>query len=702
EQTLAKVYDEVLYARGYALVDGEYIYAEEADVARSIKGVAISCLIQENTVGCDDVTDTNLETFQTYAGGAYDVIENDGIVKNAYNVKTAVGTITAQNALEAGTYSVYVGAKKFDEITVSGDGKATVTITDLGSTISKIGKENNVSLINESGEVYQVPFVSATHTISTKDEFEAYLKSYDNASPSEAQIAEEKTWYAVLTNDIVLTEQWVYARTQNSWLYGTFDGLGHTVKGTVFGYGVYGMFGGLTANATVKNIGFENLIGIEASTTHHVLSGYMSGTMENVYVKGTPERAPRYVKIAYSGEANRNGIMKNCVFDVTYVGTQERVTTGGEAKDRTNVFTIGNTTDTLCTNYATQADFLATQAENITAENGWNMNVWSVGNFGLCFGGDLVARYAVETKDTVYGASYTYANNAYTKQDTFTVDVSSLIGEATDYTVLLDGEEIQTNGVLTLNVADYTMASRHEVIVAANGKVYSQPFMVVSHAISTIEQFGAYLRSYDNTSPSEAQIAEETTWYAVLTNDIVFTEEWVWGRASNSWLRGTFDGLGYIVKGPVFGYGVYGLFGGVSTGAVVKNIGFDNLYGHDGSTTHNVLSGYMTGTMENVYVKTTTAKSPQYVRLMGGTIKNCVFDVTFMGTVGKTIWNSWGTKTNNFSIGNANAESITTNYATVADFISAELAKITEANGWNMNVWSVKEGKLYFGTALVG
>ena len=240
-------------------------------------------------------------------------------------------------------------------------------------------------VVAANDKVYAQPFMVVSHAISTKDEFQAYLSSYDNASPSEAQIAEEKTWYAVLTNDIVLTEQWVYVRTQNSWLYGTFDGLGHTVKGTVFGYGVYGMFGGLTANATVKNIGFENLIGINASTTHYVLSGYMSGTMENVYVKGAPEQSPKYIKIAWSAEARRDGIMKNCVFDVTYANTQESVTIGGSGSNRTNVFTIGNTTDTLCTNYATQADFLAAQAENITAENGWNMNVWSVKEGKLYF-----------------------------------------------------------------------------------------------------------------------------------------------------------------------------------------------------------------------------------------------------------------------------------------------------------------------------
>jgi hypothetical protein len=296
-----------------------------------------------------------------------------------------------------------------------------------------------------------------------------------------------------------------------------------------------------------------------------------------------------------------------------------------------------------------------------------------------------------------YGAAYTYANNAYTKQDTFTVDVSSLIGEATDYTVLLDGEEIETNGVITLNVADYTMASTHEVTVAANGKVYTQPFMVVSHAIGTADEFKAYINSYTDNGGITAD------WYAVLTDNITFIEEWVTGKAANNnnFFRGTFDGLGHMITGPIKVNQRYGLFGGIGgVAGTIKNVGFDGL-----ESTYDypfALSGYMAGTMENVYVKATTAIQSQYVNVQwngstssNGVIKNCVFDITYTGTVGTVTNNK---SANAFVIGNdANA-----NYGTVAEFISAQLVNVTTANGWNMDVWSVKEGKLYFGSALVG
>ena len=555
-------------------------------------------------------------------------------------------------------------------------------------------------IIETSIYTYQANVVFATHLISTKEEFETYLKSYDNASPSDEQKAEEKSWYAVLTNDIVLTEEWRFVRAQNSWLRGTFDGLGYMVKGSVHASGVYGLFGGIAAGAVVKNVGFDNLYGLNASTTHNVLCGYMAGTMENVYVKTTTASAPQYVRLM-------NGTIRNCIFNVNFVGETAGIPVWNLWGKMENVFSIGSVgEDDITENYETGSAFLAEQAENITLENKWS-KYWSFGDLGLYFSDELVAKYKEDPKPeyseeermaTVYPASYSYMNGAYTKQATFTVDVTSLIGNAESYTVWLNNKQVTTDGILTLRAADYITGVKNEILVIIDGKAYIQPFVLVTHAISTIEQFGAYLSSYDNATPNETQIAEETAWYAVLISDIVLTEQWTWGRTSNSWLRGTFDGLGHMVKGPVFAYGVYGLFGGVAASGTVKNIGFNNLTGHDGSTTHNVLSGYMAGTMENVYVKTTTEKSPQYVRLMNGTIKNCVFDITYTGaTAGVSVWNSWGTNSNNFSIGSVGADNITENYATMAEFISAELAKITEANGWDMAVWSVKDGNLYFG-----
>ena len=693
--TLTKVYETVLYARAYNVVNDVTTMAIDADTGRSIKGVAMNCLVQENTTGNDDVTTDNKSTFVEYAGGEYATIESETVTKNAYDTKNATGTVISQDTLAAGTYSVYVGAKKFDDVTLGADGAISTTVSGLGSTLSTVGETNNVRFINADGEVYQVPFVSATHLISTADELKNYINSYDAS-------VDTTGWYAVLTDNITISNQWDTGKGGNVYFRGTFDGLGHMVTGPIYSWNAFGLFGGVVGTAgTIKNVGFDGLYSPAGGA--YALSGYMAGTMENVYVKATTAAASQYVKVQYNGTTKKNGVMKNCVFDVTYTGTQGAATAEGSAGNRTNVFTIGNTTDTLCTgNYATTAAFLAAQGENACWSGHWTFN-----DFGLCFGDTLVAQYATETKATAYGAAYTYANNAYTKQDTFTVDVSSLIGNAENYTVLLDGEEVETDGVLTLNVANYTMGSTHEVTVAANGKVYSQPFMVVSHAIGTEAELKTYIDN--NGSTDETAIAEEKTWYAVLTDDITFTTRWDAGKANSVAFRGTFDGLGHMITGPIYAWNSGGLFGAIQAGAIVKNVGFDGLYSANAPA--NALSGFLSGTMENVYVKASTANTAQYVRFWGGTVKNCVFDVNFTGsTAGKTIWNKWGSFSNIFSIGSVDASinsdgsanDITTNYATVADFISEQLANVNTTNGWNMDVWSVKEGKLYFGTALVG
>jgi hypothetical protein len=100
--------------------------------------------------------------------------------------------------------------------------------------------------------------------------------------------------------------------------------------------------------------------------------------------------ASQYVNVQYNGATSKNGTIKNCVFDVTYTDAQGKVTMNGSTDNRINVFTVGNTTDTLCTNYENVVEFVSAQSANITATNGWNMDVWSVKDGKLYFGTALV------------------------------------------------------------------------------------------------------------------------------------------------------------------------------------------------------------------------------------------------------------------------------------------------------------------------
>ena len=708
-QTLALVYEETLYARGYAVVDGEYIYAETADVARSIKGIAMNCLIEENTTGNDDVTADNKADFVAYAGGEYTVIKNDGATKNAYNVTTATGKVTTQNDLKAGTYSVYVGAKQFDDVTLAADGKATATIAGLGAKACVTGEVNNVRFVGQEGEVYQVPFVSATHVIGTKDELIAFWDSY-LATPSETV-----GWYAVLTADIDLENIMIFhpnyyiGKTVSGagFWQGHFNGLGHVVSNCKLN-GLGGLFGAVAQSAVIENVAF---VGVKQTDNWYVLcngGAYGVATVRNVYIQGETTTGNAIV-------VRLNTRLSNVIVNMTNSGSGNTVVLGEGTYEPTNTYMIGDFSKGDYNNKFTLPIYESVEAwatenlSNVTAENGWDMEIWSYNDFGISFGDKIVAKYAVETEPMVYGAAYTYANNAYTKQDTFTVDVSSLIGEATQYTVLLDGEEVETNGVLTLNVADYTVNSEHEVLVAANGKVYSQPFTLATHVIGTKDELIAFWDSYIVTR------SETVGWYAVLTDNIdlegATITHYNYYRGTNTsgagFWQGHFNGLGHVVSNCTldeFG----GFFGAVADGAVIENVAFVGVKQTKGW--YVLCNGGANGvaTVRNVYLQVETMTGEAVIVRLNVKLENVIVNATNSGS-GNAVVLGEGTNApaNTYIIGDFNRGDYNNTftlpvYESVGAWATENLSNITAENGWNTDVWSVKDGSLYFGSALVG
>ena len=398
--TLQACYETELWARAYVKYTAEsvetYEYAVSADVARSIKGVAMNCLIQENTVGNEDVTADNKSAFETYANGAYTTIASDGVMKNAYNLTTATGTITSQNALAAGEYAVYVGAKRIGNV-AHGGGKISATVAGLGSTLAAKGMENNVSFVNANGEVYQVSFVSATHAISTTTELNAFLNSYNNktdgTNPSD-------NYYAVLTNDIDYEKKTALPTgTDNSYIFrGTFNGMGYAIKNyIVSGASQKGVFGAIHGNALIENVAFIGAQG-NGGDSPLVLGQIYGGTVRNIYVQGcyASHVTTGYRGLAYAGGC---GVFSNCIVDIDYPAGSTKTTnvftgaTGGNLA--ATVYGIGNATrlepSKTTAPYATVAEMLATNKSNITAANGWSA-YWSFDEEGnLYFGDEKVA-----------------------------------------------------------------------------------------------------------------------------------------------------------------------------------------------------------------------------------------------------------------------------------------------------------------------
>ena len=389
EIKLTQAYETVLYARAYNIVNDVTTLAVDADTGRAIKGVAMHCLI-ENT---SDVTADNKSTFVSYAGGEYATVKTESVTKNAYDLTNATGTVTSQDELAAGDYTVYVGAKKISDKVTHNGGTISVTIAGLGSTIAVKGEENNVRFINADGEVYQVPFVSATHAISTKDELTTFLNSYNKATDGTNPA---DNYYAVLLQDIDFDNAIAMSnRTYNNAIFtGTFDGMGYAIKNYAIS-NTGGLFGAIFGNALIKDVAFINAVG-GAQNAPLVLGQTYGGKVQNVYVKGSYVDRNGYRGMFYAGGL---GVASNCIVDIDYPADATATTnvfTGGNSGglNAANMYGIGNATQlepqTATAPYATVAAMLAVNKGNIVSANGWS-EYWSVGSYGLFFGDEKVA-----------------------------------------------------------------------------------------------------------------------------------------------------------------------------------------------------------------------------------------------------------------------------------------------------------------------
>ena len=678
-EKLTQAYKTLLYARAYNTVNGTTTLAVDADTGRSIKGVATYCLI-ENTA---DVTAGNKSTFETYAGGAYTVAEEQEFNNfNAYDLLEKSGAFTAE--LTDGTYDVYFGAKYLGEVTAT-DGKVSLTATGFGKTFVKAGEMGELRFINAENEVTEVPFISATHAISTKAELTAFLTSYSGLTTADTNDSEN--YYAVLTKDINYEDAAMPGRAYNAARFGgTFNGMGYAIKNyRVADTG--GIFGSIATGCLIENVAFIN--GIGRSQNAPLVAGQTyGGTVKNVYVKGSYTVANGYRGMFYAGGL---GVASNCIVDIDYPAETTAATTyvfvGANGGNLANsMYGIGNATQlepqTKTKPYADGVTFFNAEKANLTTENGWS-KYWTVSSeYGLFFG----AEHIINTlkKQTIAQYTFDEATKKYTKNDTFTV------------------------GGKTLNFSDYTLGETYSVDVNVDGKTIEQPFTLVSHAIGTKDELTAFLTSYSGLPTADTNDSEN--YYAVLTKDINYEDAAMPGRAYNAArFGGTFNGMGYAIKNyRVADTG--GIFGSIATGCLIENVAFINGIGR--SQNAPLVAGQTYGgTVKNVYVKGsyTVANGYRGMFYAGGlgVASNCIVDIDYpANTTAATTYvftggTNGGLKADTmFGIGNAKQleyKTATAPYATVAAMLAEKKTSIVSANGWS-EYWSFDgSGNLYFG-----
>ena len=177
--------------------------------------------------------------------------------------------------------------------------------------------------------------------------------------------------------------------TDRGTFMGTLDGRGHSIINLSVGYNVFGYIQG----ATIKNIAFIGLKNINESNAQGLayISKSAACTIENVFVS-----------VNQNGSNYQTGIMRETwtttniknviVVKLSATGTAENYGIATKGPNISNCYAIGaNYMKGTDTNGITTAATLLGDTAWLTADNGWNMNVWTLDNSGnLCFGGNTV------------------------------------------------------------------------------------------------------------------------------------------------------------------------------------------------------------------------------------------------------------------------------------------------------------------------
>lgn len=206
---------------------------------------------------------------------------------------TEVKTTKYFNVVEVG-YSSAVNESKTHEIDLKAilgcspekvyvDGievEATDKIT-LNSANYEYGSEHSI-LFGANNVLIKQPFMFATHVITNEEEFVTFIDSYSGGNFDSAISNGTQTWYAVLTNDLVMTDKsFTKNKSTSDYYSGTFDGLGHCIDNVPITSDM-GIFGYVSRGAVLKNFALTNV----NAANKYILSGLISGTIENIYMHG--------------------------------------------------------------------------------------------------------------------------------------------------------------------------------------------------------------------------------------------------------------------------------------------------------------------------------------------------------------------------------------------------------------------------------
>ena len=579
--------------------------------------------------------------------------QDKSIVKVYYNV--AYGTNNTDNVFDINQTEDYA-IDSANIIKLYSADMAEIAITDgkvANETVVAMGKgEHTVYALTENGFV-ACPVINATHVLSTADEFVSFFKDSLTNANSNSSV----NWYVALACDIDVSGK-TFPSMGSSWFVGTFNGLGHVVNGYT-PKDAYGLFGAVKAQATVKNLALTNVTNTEWNTLSHDFSG----TLDNVYVQGEITAASTWRGVANVKSASAK--ISNVIVNISgfarpaFQCSAEPIITNSYAigDKLTGFIGIYGTNQGNAPVYETVSEFYTAEINDITSANSFN-KYWSKTAVGLYFGNALVALnpniQPTETKATEYiGLVDVGTTGAVSGTKDYTINLAEMLGNKTPGIILLDGTQVDIADSITLNSGDYEYGTEHTIIFGAGETIIEQPFMFATHVIKTADDMVDFFNSYSlSASTTNANYNGTDTWYAVVANDVDMNDlsegKAFVGKTTSDYYGGKFNGLGHVISNLTV-KGDQGLFGYTAKYVGIYNLAFVNVNAGAKSVLTNYLNQY--GVASNIYIQGTgsTSGTRGAIKVAGGTISNCIVDMTSQ-QYGYTYNDNWGTIKNSYAV----------------------------------------------------
>lgn len=474
-----------------------------------------------------------------------------------------------------------------------------------------------------------------TRIISTVEEM-LNIQTYGNGT-------EDYTGYFVLANNIDFEGGESNPEIKSTYSYGgekggfhgVFDGRGYTIKNVriaTFG----GLFGGVNADGTIRNVAFENIdiVNTDGSPMGGVFGKEFCGKMENVFISATLNGTPHSGAIANFVTGCE---IKNSVFVVG--GTLSDSLSGALANhiswssfhpvfDNCYVITeLGKLWHTITDNPDGTQTIKITQGTSSVAASNLDESIWDMSGSYPTF---ITGTKAVALEDREY-EQYTGILNGTRVANTANLTIE----QAGALYATFNGKRYEAaNNAAVIPAADLVAAAAKEYTVTLSTafNVYTFKLSLYTKKISTVKEM-LDIQTYGNGTA-------DFTGYFILANDIDFNgaannpeikTAWSYGAAEGGF-HGVFDGRFHKIKNvKIKTYG--GLFGGVNANGTVKNVAFEDIditY-QDGVPMGGVMGIEFCGKMENVFISATLNGSPHsgaianYVTACE--IKNSVFVV---------------------------------------------------------------------------